>query len=145
MLIHDFRCPACHAIQYDVLLASGEFPPSCVLCGNEMKIVHLKMPGVIGTETGATWFKPGFDVQAGRVFHDRSEQQAWLAKRGLHEVGPEEFKHSMDAAHSPEPTFDGLHEAAEEAYHEVFVEGKQYNLNHLDKPPDITVPSNREE
>ena len=145
MLFHDFRCPRCSVTEYDVLVVSGDFPPNCPACGEPMRIIHLKMPGVVGTDTGATWFKPGYDVQAGRVFHDRSEQQAWLKHKGLQEMGSEEYKRSMNNAHDPEPKFEGLHEAAEEAYHEVFVEGKRYETHKLDKPPDVVVPSDGKE
>lgn len=141
MIIHDFMCQSCRAIEYDVLVMSGEFPPDCPLCGEPMKIAHLKMPGIVGTDTGATWFKPGWDIQAGRVFHDRSEQKAWLQHKGLQEMGPEEYNRSINNAHSPEPKFEGLHEAAEEAYHEVFEQGKRYETTKLDKPPDVVVPS----
>ncbi len=108
-----------------------------------METLWVQFPGIVGTDTGARWFKPGYDVQAGKVFEDRSQQQAWLRRTGKVEMGPEEYKRSVNNAHSPEPSFAGLKDAMKEAWEETVVGGKVYKPAILDKQPDITIDSSK--
>jgi len=143
-ICHDLKCKNCRFVRHDVLMNSPDDLKTAVpcSCGGRYEITYLTFPGVIGTETGATWFKPGYNVQLGRSFSSYDEHQRYVKAKGLVVMGPEEAKRSRDLAHEPpEPKLEGVREAMEAAYHETFEMGKMRTpkkLDPLDSEPFVT-------
>lgn len=145
MIVHDLRCNHCGYIKRDVFMQSPDDLKDALpcSCGGRYEIAYLKFPSVVGTETGATWFKPGYNFQLGRSFSSFDEHQKYVKEKGLIVMGPEEAKRNRDLAHEPsEPKLEGVREAMEAAYHETFELGKMVKpkkLDPLDSEPFLTT------
>ena len=147
MIRHDLKCQNCGCLMRDIVLASAkqveEF--ECGQCGGNVSIVYLQFPGLLGLETGSS-FRPGYDVQLGKIFQSRSERDSHVKARGLVALGPDEYKRTMNTMHDSEPAFDdaGFEEAAKRAWQENFVEGKVKPIHKLDKDAVMAVDSTTE-
>lgn len=125
MIRHDYLCLKCGHSEEVVFESFAEFRREIACtCGGTAVQVWLQAPGLAGVSEPGTrgvdrTFQPGYDVQAGRTFYDRSQRDAYLRKRKLIGLGPEEFKRTLDRSSvDPEPDYSGLVPAMKEAYAE---------------------------
>jgi hypothetical protein len=147
MVIHDLRCVACGQLYRDVMIADVEVVRSgralCAGCGGVLHILWLRSPAITGTETGSTWFKPGYNVQLGRSFSSFDEHQKYVKEKGFQLIGPDEYRRSVNASHEPEEPWDhaGFVAAAKRGWDETVVGGKMYSIPKVDRNDTVVVDS----
>jgi hypothetical protein len=145
MIVHDLSCNNCGLLRRDVLLKHVEdiaLLPPCQ-CGGRFEVIWLKAPAVVGTETGATWFRPGYNIQLGRYFSSFDEHQKYIKAKGITIQGPDEFRRTQAAIplEPPEPKLEGFKDAMKEAWDETIIGGKIVLPKKLDETPTIAVDS----
>lgn len=125
MIIYDFRCSKCKT-DYEAIFSSAKEAVKtlpCDNCGGEA--VHIwKSFGAKGRNgAGDKGRYPRYEIQAGRTFHSRKEENAYLRSKGLVEMGPDEYRRSLSApvtSHELPPMTDAM----QEAWHETVEEGR---------------------
>ena len=127
MICYDFRCSKCGQ-DWEAIFASAADAVKLLPCDCGGEAHHVwKSFGPKGRMGGDKGIFPCYDIQAGRVFNDRKEKNAYLKSKGLVEMGPDEYKRSLSTPSQSEPDFSGLKEAMSEAWDETVVQGKQYD------------------
>ena len=95
MATYPYQCPQGH--RFDIVSSWSDYQPvrPCGECGQAAERSWTYAPH-INIQGG--WFKPGYDIAAGRVFREEKDQKKWMASTGFSQVGPEANHRIKDRA-----------------------------------------------
>ena len=127
MIAWDFYCSKCRAWQEKFFYTRDEVVKTLdCCCGGKAVKAWFKAPGLAGVSEPGTrgitrTFQPGYDVQSGRFFGDRSERDGYLKQRGLIGLGPDEYRRTANVVSSQSEKLElpGIQDAMKEAYEEA--------------------------
>lgn len=126
-MTHDYLCNKCGGwaeVSFESYELFDQHRTIPCVCGGLARQTWKVSPGLAGVSEPGTrgvdrTFQPGYDIQSGKTFYDRAQRDAYLKKRGLIGLGPEEFKRTLDASKTDlEGDYSGLVPAMKEAYEE---------------------------